>query len=101
MSDGSSASVGGFSERTAWARNLQTPLRRFLRNETGSSAVLLAMTLAALAWVNIDASSYDSFWRTQLSVRLGSGGVSLDLREWVNSGPDDVLLLRLRARGPA
>jgi Na+/H+ antiporter NhaA len=84
--DGSSAPAGAFSERTAWARNLQTPLRRFLRNETGSSAVLLVMTLAALAWVNIDAASYDNFWRTQLSVRLGSSGVSLHLRDWVNSG---------------
>ena len=86
MPDGSSAMAESFSERTAWARNLQTPLRRFLRTETGSAAVLLVMTLAALAWVNVDAASYDSFWRTQLSVRLGSAGVSLDLREWVNSG---------------
>ena len=86
MSDGSSAMAGGFSERTAWARNLQTPLRRFLRNETGSAVVLLVMTLAALAWVNIDAASYDNVWRTQLSVRLGSSGVSLDLLGWVNSG---------------
>ncbi len=86
MPDGSSAPAGGFSERTAWTRNLQTPLRRFLRTETGSAAVLLVMTLAALAWVNIDAASYDNFWRTQLSVRLGSGEVSLDLRDWVNSG---------------
>ena len=38
------------------------------------------MTLAALAWVNIDAASYDNVWRTQLSIRLGSGEVTLDLR---------------------
>jgi Na+/H+ antiporter NhaA len=72
--------------RTAWARNLQTPLRMFLRTETGSSAVLLAMTVIALAWVNIDASSYQAVWHAQLSVRLGSTGVSQDLRGWVNSG---------------
>jgi Na+/H+ antiporter NhaA len=75
-----------FSERTAWARNLQTPLRMFLRTETGSAAILLATTLAALAWVNIDGSSYDTFWHTQLTIRLGGAGVSLDLRGWVNSG---------------
>jgi Na+/H+ antiporter NhaA len=75
-----------FSGRTAWARNLETPLREFLRTETGGAAVLLAATAAALAWVNIDASSYDSFWSTRLSIGLGSAEVSLDLREWVNSG---------------
>ena len=42
-----------FSLRTAWARNLETPLRQFLRTETGSAAVLLAATIAALVWVNI------------------------------------------------
>jgi hypothetical protein len=44
------------------------------------------MALAALIWVNIDASSYDAVWGARLSVRLAGGGVSLDLREWVNSG---------------
>jgi Na+/H+ antiporter NhaA len=58
----------------------------FLRTETGSAAVLAAMTVAALAWVNISASSYESVWATHLSVRLGGAGVSLELRDWVNSG---------------
>ena len=31
-----------------WELSLQTPLRRFLRTETGSAAVLAAMALAAL-----------------------------------------------------
>jgi Na+/H+ antiporter NhaA len=75
-----------FSRRTAWTRNLQTPLRRFLRTETGSAAVLLAMTVAALAWANIDVSSYDAVWRAQLSAELNGAGVALELREWVNSG---------------
>ena len=84
--DGTPAAVNSFSGRTAWARNLQTPLRLFLRTETGGAAVLLAMALAALAWVNIDASSYDAVWGARLSVQLAGGGVSLDLREWINSG---------------
>ena len=49
------------SGRTAWARSLETPLREFLRTETGGAAVLLAAAVAALVWVNVDASSYDSF----------------------------------------
>ncbi|MGH3070286.1 MAG: Na+/H+ antiporter NhaA, partial [Streptosporangiaceae bacterium] len=75
-----------FSGRTAWARNVQTPLRRFLRTETGSAAVLLSMAVAALVWVNIDVSSYETVWRARLSAELNGAGVVLDLREWVNSG---------------
>jgi Na+/H+ antiporter NhaA len=74
------------SGRTAWARALQTPLREFLRTETGGAAFLLAATVAALVWVNVDLSSYDSLWHTRLSITLGDRGVSLDLRHWVNSG---------------
>src|SRR4051795_13611683 len=77
---------GPFAGRTAWARNLQTPLRSFLRTETGGAAVLLAATLAALAWVNIDASSYGTVWHTTLSIRLGHWGIAQDLRGWVNEG---------------
>jgi Na+/H+ antiporter NhaA len=47
---------------------------------------LLAAAVAALVWVNVDASSYNSFWETTLSIELGDAGVSLDLRHWVNSG---------------
>jgi Na+/H+ antiporter NhaA len=75
-----------FSGRTAWARSVQTPLRNFLHTETGGAAVLLAATVAALVWVNVDASSYDSVWTTTLSIDVGGTGVSLELREWVNSG---------------
>ncbi len=87
MTDSEPPAAGSlFTGRTAWARNLQTPLRLFLRTETGSAAVLLTAALAALAWVNIDASSYAAVWDARLSVRLAGAGVSLDLREWVNSG---------------
>ena len=74
------------SGHTAWARSLETPLRRFLRTETGSAAVLLMATLAALAWVNISSSAYESVWSTVLSVHVGGTGIAMDLHEWVNSG---------------
>ncbi len=61
-------------------------MREFLRTETGGAAVLLAAAVAALVWVNVDASSYDSLWGTTLSIDLGGAGVALDLRHWVNSG---------------
>jgi Na+/H+ antiporter NhaA len=82
----SQPSASAFSERTAWARSLETPLRSFLRTETGGAAVLLAAAVAALVWVNLDASSYESLWETTLSIDVGGTGVALDLREWVNSG---------------
>ena len=75
-----------FLGRTAWARSLETPLREFLRTETGGAAFLLAATVAALVWVNVDESSYDRLWGTTLSIDLGGAGVALDLRHWVNSG---------------
>jgi Na+/H+ antiporter NhaA len=60
-------------------------VRDFLRTETGGAVVLVAATAAALIWVNIDASSYETVWTTKLSIRLGGSGVSQDLRSWVNN----------------
>ena len=74
------------ANRSAWARRTETPLGRFLTTETGSSAVLLTATVAALAWANVSSSSYAGFWHTELSIRLGDSGVALDLVGWVNSG---------------
>jgi Na+/H+ antiporter NhaA len=49
--------------------------------------VLLCGALAALLWANSPWSeSYESFWTTKLSIQLGSAGISLDLRHWVNEG---------------
>ncbi len=65
---------------------METPLRTFLRTETGSASVLAGATVAALVWANISVSSYDRFWATELSFLVGSSGVVIDLREFVNSG---------------
>ena len=81
-----SPSAGSLAGHTAWARSFQTPLRVFLRTETGSAAVLVAMAVAALVWINVGPASYETVWQARLSVRLAGAGVSLDLREWVNSG---------------
>jgi Na+/H+ antiporter NhaA len=84
--DRRSPSAGPLAGHTAWARSFQTPLRMFLRTETGSAAVLVAMAVAALVWINVGPASYETVWQARLSVRLAGAGVSLDLREWVNSG---------------
>jgi Na+/H+ antiporter NhaA len=67
-------------------RSLETPLRRFLRTETGSAAVLLTAAVAALVWANVDEASYERVWQTTFSIRIGDTGVSHDLRYWLNSG---------------
>src|SRR6476619_6337501 len=86
MAADASDSTRPFSGKTAWARNLETPLREFIGTETGSAGVLLLATIAALLWINIDPSSYRSAWETDLVVRLGDHSINLDLRGWLNSG---------------
>ena len=59
---------------------METPLRMFLRTETGSASVLAGATVAALIWANISISSYDKFWATPLSALAGNSGITLTLR---------------------
>jgi Na+/H+ antiporter NhaA len=75
-----------FSLSTAWDWSRQTPLRQYLQTETGSAAVLLAATIAALVWANVDPSSYAACWGTEVSVHFGTAGLAADLQEWINSG---------------
>jgi Na+/H+ antiporter NhaA len=72
--------------QTTWSRLADTPLRAFLRTETGSAAVLLAATIAALVWVNVHEASYLRVWGTEVGAHVGGAGLDLTLREWVNSG---------------
>ena len=63
-----------FTGKTAWARNLASPVRDFLSAESGGAVALLAAVAAALIWANSPWSdSYESFWTTKLSVTIGSG----------------------------
>src|SRR5207253_1006089 len=80
----STAAVASLSGRTAWARNLEEPLRSFLRTETGGAAILLAAALTALIWANADPSSYRSVWHTVLTIRIGGAQISQSLQRWVN-----------------
>jgi Na+/H+ antiporter NhaA len=76
-----------FTERTAWARNLAAPVRNFLRTESAGAVALLCAAIAALVWANSPWwDSYESVWSTELSIRLGSEGISLPLREWISQG---------------
>ena len=80
---GGSGSSG--SGNTDWTWRRETPLSRFLSTESGSAAILLAATVAALVWANVASVSYQGLWHTMLSIRLGGSGVTMDLVGWVNS----------------
>src|SRR5512132_438167 len=75
-----------WSGTTARMRRFKSPLREFLRTESGGAAVLLAATAVALVWANVDLSSYEQLWKAVLAIDLGGNGIELTLREWVNSG---------------
>jgi Na+/H+ antiporter NhaA len=60
-------------------------VRDFLSTESAGAVALLCAAVAALVWANSPWSdTYDSFWGTELSLRVGSEGISLDLRQWVS-----------------
>jgi Na+/H+ antiporter NhaA len=87
MASRSNAVMRPFTERTAWARNLAAPVRDFLSTEAGGAVALLGASLAALVWANSPWSdTYESFWDTTLSIRVGSEGISMELRHWVSEG---------------
>src|SRR3984957_17948397 len=83
----STSSEPRFEGRTAWARNLATPVRDFLTTETGGAAVMVVAAVAALIWANLPGwHSYETVWNTKFSLQLGSHEVSATLRNWVNQG---------------
>ncbi len=80
-------SAGGQTRRRQLSGQLSAPLRRFLSTESGSAAVLVTATVIALAWANSRWSAgYDSLWETEVSLRIGSAGLDMDLRHWIDDG---------------
>jgi Na+/H+ antiporter NhaA len=80
------SAIAATAGRTAWSRNLPQALRAFLRAEALGAGALVAAIAAALVWANVDIASYERVWTTHLSIHLGSHGLDLTLRDWVNSG---------------
>src|SRR3954451_2658712 len=77
---------GSPTGRTAWARNLASPVRDFLGAEEGGAAVLVGAVVVALLWANLSATSYESVWSTRLALSLGDHVLATDLRGWVDQG---------------
>ena len=74
------------SATTTWSWSGDIPLRRFLRTESGSAALLLVATLVALLWSNIASDSYETFWTTEVGLSWGESALELSVVEWINSG---------------
>jgi NhaA family Na+:H+ antiporter len=62
-------------------------VRSFLANETGGGLLLLLATVVALAWANSPWwETYETFWRTPVSVSVGQTRLDLSVRDLVNDG---------------
>src|SRR5258708_5681182 len=83
---GSAAGTAPAGATTPWRLPRGTPLRGFLRTETGSAAILAGAAVVALIWVNVRPGSYDTVWATHLRLSVGSMDIEMSLREFVNSG---------------
>jgi Na+/H+ antiporter NhaA len=68
-------------------RNLAAPVRVFVATEVGGAVVLLAASLAALAWANSPwRSTYERVWSADLAIRFAGTELAQDLRGWINDG---------------
>ena len=75
------------SSDRAVPRLLVRPLREFLDTEVAGAVVLLAAALIALVWANSPlGDTYESLWRTKVTIGVGRLGLVEDLRHWVNDG---------------
>ncbi|RYB95920.1 Na+/H+ antiporter NhaA [Nocardioides oleivorans] len=58
-----------------------------MRTESGSAGMLVVAALIALVWANSPWSeSYVDLWHTELAIRFGDGGLTMDLHHWINDG---------------
>jgi Na+:H+ antiporter, NhaA family len=77
--------------RSAWIQKplvlLVRPFQRFAGREAAGGILLLACSIAALAWANSPwAGIYSGLWHTPLTVGFGVFKLSYDLHFWVDDG---------------
>jgi NhaA family Na+:H+ antiporter len=66
-------------------RLVARPVTRFLAVESAGGVLLLVAAVIALLWANSPwASSYTSFWGTEITIDIGSFELHGDLTHWVN-----------------
>jgi len=82
MSDGR---LGAPVEPAPVGRGLPRAVVRFLDTEVSGGLVLGAAAAVALVWANSPwGDGYETLWRTEVVVRIGSVGVAEDLQHFVN-----------------
>ena len=69
---------------TPWRREFATPVRAFLRTESGSAGILVAAIALGLVWANLG-DSYERVWTTPFGFRLGDSSLTRELRTWVDT----------------
>jgi len=65
-------------------KRARAALQDFISEETSGGVVLLAMTVAGVAWANLHGSSYRDVWDTTITLGRGSLSISEHARGWVN-----------------
>jgi NhaA family Na+:H+ antiporter len=76
-----------FSLRSTPIERVLSPFSRFFRTESAGGLVLMACTLAAVAWANSPWSgAYHHLWETKLTVGVGAWSISHTLHHWINDG---------------
>jgi NhaA family Na+:H+ antiporter len=72
--------------RVPFAGRLITPVGdEFVSVEALGGVVLLLGAVAALVWANVG-DSYETLWRSELTIGVGDLAIEEDLRHWVNDG---------------
>ncbi len=75
------------------AEILAAPILRILAVEAASGVVLLGITVVALVWANVWATSYHGLWHLPLGVQLGNWSFVRPLHFWINDGLMTVFFL--------
>jgi NhaA family Na+:H+ antiporter len=60
------------------------PFQRFFKQLVSGSYPLFLAAIFAMIWANISASSYHSFWHTELSLSFGQIHISKSLAHWID-----------------
>jgi NhaA family Na+:H+ antiporter len=74
------------SSVTRLPRAVARPMQEFLQTEVAGGAVLLAASIAALAWANLPDDSYADVWGRTLDLGVGRLYLDLTLGEWISEG---------------
>ena len=67
-------------------RRLIQPVQAFLETELASGLFVVAALAVALAWANATPSSYETLWRTDVSLHLGRWGIEDTVGGWIREG---------------